>query len=90
MGFYRKKPRVIEAHQWTGEMTEEMMSFLNSSTQKWMLSIFPETLKIETLEGWMLANKGDWIIKGVKNEIYPCKDDIFKETYEEVKQYEET
>lgn len=41
-------------------------------------------LKIETLEGDMIANKGDYIIEGVKGEFYPCKPDIFKETYEEV------
>lgn len=43
-------------------------------------------LEIETLEGTMKANKGDWIIKGVKGELYPCKHDVFKETYEEVKE----
>jgi len=39
---------------------------------------------IETLEGVMVANPGDWIITGVKGEVYPCKDDIFKMTYEPV------
>ena len=39
---------------------------------------------IETLEGTMKANVGDWIIKGVKGEIYPCKSDVFEMTYEEV------
>ena len=41
-------------------------------------------LTIETLEGTMKANKGDWIIKGVKGELYPCKPDVFEETYEKV------
>ena len=41
---------------------------------------------IETLEGVMKANKGDWIIKGVKGEIYPCKPDVFDMTYEELKE----
>lgn len=41
---------------------------------------------IETLEGVMKANKGDWIIKGVKGEIYPCKPDVFEMTYKEVKE----
>lgn len=43
-----------------------------------------EELEIETLEGTMKANKGDWIIKGVKGELYPCKPDVFDMTYEKV------
>ena len=45
-----------------------------------------EELEIETSEGVMKANKGDWIIKGVKGELYPCKPDVFKMTYEEVEE----
>ena len=48
-----------------------------------------EELEIETLEGVMKANKGDWIIKGVKGELYPCKPDVFDMTYEEVIDEEE-
>ena len=44
-----------------------------------------EPVAISTLEGIMLANPGDWIITGVKGELYPCKPDIFAATYEEVK-----
>ena len=43
-----------------------------------------EEIEIETLEGTMKANKGDWIIKGVKGEIYPCKPDVFEMTYKKV------
>ena len=43
-----------------------------------------EPVVIETLEGDMQAQAGDWIIKGVKGELYPCKDDIFRQTYEPV------
>lgn len=43
-------------------------------------------LLIPTLEGLMTADEGDWIIKGIKGEIYPCKPDIFEATYEEVKE----
>ena len=43
-----------------------------------------EEMEIETLEGVMKANKGDWIIKGVKGELYPCKPDVFEMTYEKV------
>lgn len=44
-----------------------------------------EEIEIKTLEGVMKANKGDWIIKGIKGELYPCKPDVFKMTYEKVK-----
>ena len=43
-----------------------------------------EEVEIETLEGVMKANKGDWIIKGVKGELYPCKPDVFEMTYKKV------
>ena len=43
-----------------------------------------EEVLIETLEGTMKADKGDWIIRGVKGELYPCKPDVFKMTYEKV------
>jgi len=48
--------------------------------------ISDENELIHTLEGFMLAHKGDYIICGVKGELYPCKPDIFKQTYEEVKE----
>ena len=77
---FRKKPIVIEAIQWNGNNLEEVKS-LGAKRQ---LSVAYEELIIFTLEGSMLANKGDWVIKGVKGELYPCKPDIFAETYEEV------
>ena len=45
-----------------------------------------EEVEIETLEGTMKANKGDWIIKGVKGELYPCKPDVFEMTYKKVRE----
>ena len=45
-----------------------------------------EEMEIETLEGVMKANKGDWIIRGVKGELYPCKPDVFDMTYKKVKE----
>lgn len=44
----------------------------------------PERVEIHTLEGTMVAEPGDWIITGVQGERYPCKPDIFEETYEKV------
>lgn len=79
---YRKKPVVIEAIQWTGENLKEILEFANSS----YLDKDNYTLKIDTLEGTMTADRGDYIIKGVNGEFYPCKEDIFNKTYEIVKE----
>jgi hypothetical protein len=78
---FRKKPVVIEAVQWTGDNAKEIRDFLQlTDVARW----YDGTLvfRIETLEGQMTASKGDWIIKGVKGEFYPCKPDIFEATYE--------
>ena len=79
---FRKKPVVIEAVQWKGDNAEEILKFTNANEEKSMA--FPSYIMIRTLEGDMNANKGDWIIKGVKGEFYQCKPDIFEETYEKV------
>ena len=79
MAKFRKKPVIIEAVQWNGDLK--------------VLNIFPKKdieniklregeLYIQTLEGEMLANKGDYIIQGINKEYYPCKPDIFAKTYE--------
>lgn len=77
---YRKKPVVIEAVQWTGENISEMIDFIIGSFEHELED--PKELKIKTLEGTMTANVGDYIIKGVKGEFYPCKPDIFAATYD--------
>lgn len=81
---FRKKPVVIEAVQWDNSM--EVYNYLYHLTEKPAVSAFhpDESLMIDTLEGWMKANKGDWVIRGVKGELYPCKPDIFEATYEAV------
>lgn len=77
---YRKKPVVISAMQWKGNNRSEIMDFAGNS------AVFDRTgLYIITLEGEMFASLGDYIIKGVDNEFYPCKANIFKQTYELVK-----
>ena len=79
---YRKKPVVIEAVQWDGKL-ETITPLLAGSTCKTVGQNFTDDdLEIETPEGTMTAHPGDWIIKGVKGELYPCKPDIFAETYE--------
>lgn len=84
---YRKKPVEIEAYQLVdnGEETAAIPLWL---TQAIMLKqIFPTTsggLDIYTLEGVMNAAPGDYIIRGIKGELYPCKPDIFEATYEKI------
>lgn len=77
---FRKKPVVIEAWKWTGSMCNHVLQDLPPGAYLG----HEETLLIPTLEGVMVASKGDWIIKGVKGEFYPCKPDIFEATYEAV------
>lgn len=79
MAKYRKKPVVIEAVQWRGENYAEVLAFaktLRTGRDE------DGSLRIPTLEGVMKAATGDWIIKGVKGEFYPCKPDIFDAIYE--------
>jgi hypothetical protein len=78
---YRKKPVVIEAMQWTGKNFDSLTLFCNKIKSAYIPT---GELTIETLEGNMTASVGDYIIKGVKGEFYPCKPDIFEATYEEV------
>lgn len=87
MGKFRKKPVVIEAIRFQGrESYDEMGKAWGVVEFVGGTSYFEDTndLKIFTLEGDLKANLGDWIIKGVKGEFYPCKPDIFAATYEAV------
>ncbi len=77
MGMYRKKPVVIEAIQYDNNL-DELTSFVSEHT------IIDNCLYIITLEGDMKVSNGDFIIKGVEGEFYPCKPAIFHKTYEEV------
>lgn len=87
---FRKKPVVIEAFRWTGgpDQIEDPPWICAAIARGEVSFVAPGTpsvqLVIRTLEGSMAANPGDWIIKGVKNELYPCKPDIFAATYEAV------
>jgi hypothetical protein len=81
MAQYRKKPVVIEAVQWDGNL-ETLNVFPKEDTEP--VKLRNGDLYIQTLEGEMKASIGDFIIKGVQGEFYPCKPDIFEKTYEEV------
>lgn len=75
---FRKKPVVIEAVQFSGDIQSLDALHIPELHQ----SLGSNDCQIPTLEGVMTANPGDWIIRGVKGEFYPCKPDIFDATYE--------
>lgn len=82
MNKYRKRPIVIEAIQFDGTK-DNLADILRISNSIGIYS--SEVLAIKTLEGTMEAHLDDWIIKGIQGELYPCKPDIFEQTYEAVK-----
>ena len=84
---YRKKPVEIEAVLWLGNCLTDARIVAEKVGYKGEKGFSLDSkgrLLISTLEGVMAANRGDYIIKGVKGECYPCKPDIFKMTYEKV------
>ena len=90
MTTYRKKPVVIEAYQFNNRVTNTPPTWMRDAVTLDQITIIftgspnPSHMDIETLEGTMRANIGDWIIKGLKGELYPCRDDIFQLTYDPV------
>lgn len=84
MAKYRKKPIVIEAIKYQAELgNNRMINWLaqqEANVKDWLF--FDGEITIPTLEGNMKASDGDWIIKGVNSEFYPCKSDIFEKTHE--------
>lgn len=85
---FRKKPVVVEAVKWTGKNRFEMIQFCHDLVIREEFAfgdLSPRSrIYIETLEGQMAAEVGDWIVKGVEGEFYPCKPAIFVKTYEPV------
>jgi len=79
---FRKKPVEVEAVQWTGSNINELWDVFSAENIYGPTEKNPDWLIIATLEGDMRADVGDWIIQGVKGELYPCKPDIFDATYE--------
>ena len=81
MATYRKKPVEIEARHFYGpEVSGALAHWCGGSNER-----RPDAIEIETLEGTMTAVVGDYIIKGVPGEFYPCKPDIFEATYEQTR-----
>jgi hypothetical protein len=83
MAQYRKKPVVIEAMQLTEENKNQVFNWI-TCTKEPTCNAKGSSIKIQTLEGDMEASIGDYIIKGVKGEYYPCKPDIFEMTYDNI------
>jgi hypothetical protein len=82
---FRKRPVVIDAMLYDGTNTYEVVEWMGEHTDATIGFNPGGTIVIPTLEGNMIASVGDWIIRGVQGELYPCKPDIFEATYEEVK-----
>lgn len=90
---YRKKPVVIEAFRWFPEEQRQQfpgwfLEAIRKETVHFRLGVITGevVLTIDTLEGAHTAQPGDWIIRGVKGELCPCKPDIFEMTYEPVEE----
>ena len=87
----RKKAVEIEAVEWTGFNLKEIQDFVGDSLiveyndAAYQAGVAPPVVRltIHTLEGDMICNRGDYIIKGIKGEFYPCKPDIFEQSYEQ-------
>ena len=79
---YRKKPIEVDAIQFTNENKDQVFNFITCNKYPTFDKDNNPTIKIQTLEGDITASFGDWIIKGVANEFYPCRNDIFKKTYD--------
>lgn len=85
---YKTKPCEIEAIKWMGTNLEDVLEFANNKiiyheiTDRGSGKLLGYEISIETLEGIMLASKGDYIIKGLRGEFYPCKSDVFEKKYE--------
>ena len=89
---YRKRPLVIHAAKWNGKTFDGLYPIAFFSVfANWHYGHAPGDgdlfeIVIETLEGEKTVDIGDWVIKGIRNEFYPCKPEIFAATYDEVEQ----
>lgn len=80
---FRKKPVVIDAIKYTGKNGSNILHWMFPDIEQ---DAEANKLTIRTLEGEMNVSIGDWVIRGVEGEFYPCKPNIFKKTYEKVEE----
>lgn len=83
MAKFRKKPIVIDAFQWNGEYPLPNPLVCNWDNNPMTGS----KVSVRTLEGWLDVSIGDWIIRGISGEFYPCRPDVFEKTYEPIEDY---
>lgn len=81
---YKKKPVEVKAMQFTDEMKDRVYNWITCNRAADFKYNGEPILKIQTLEGVMTVELGDYVIKGIKGEFYPCKPDIFEQTYDKV------
>ena len=82
---FRKKPIIIEAMQFTSKTKGEVLKWVSCPIEYCdIMDDGNQLFKIKTLEGDMMVINGDWIIKGVNGEFYPCKPDIFEKSYDRI------
>lgn len=79
---FRKRPIVIEAWQWLGQPHNEWPRWVSDGAR--VSQADSAALAIHTLEGELSARLGDWLIHGIRGEVYPCKPNVFSETYDPV------
>lgn len=84
MSKYRKKPVVIEAFHYTGQPVSEWPEWAQKAYYSGTIERKQTGLLIHTLEGKMLCRHGQWVIKGVQDELYPCDHAVFAQTYEAI------
>lgn len=84
IGYYRKRPITVRAVQWTGTNFGEVEQLARDCNPDCMVTLDGGDLWIITLEGQYICAVDNWIIRGIKDELYPCAPDVFEHTYEPV------
>lgn len=88
MPYYRKKPILVEARQYTGDNFLELQDW--SADHVELSDYRDDAICVYTLEGLLWFDEGDYVIKGTHGEFYPCREDIFEETYEEIDEHRDS
>lgn len=86
MSKYRKRPVVIDAYRLDDRPDNVEPDWLERAVVDNVVVMYVDHTDVHTTEGTMRADLGDWIIRGVKGELYPCKPDVFEATYDEVEE----